>query len=458
MRNTDGILADVRQKMDIIMAVDLKPLMDKRDKLRGEADDLLAVADAAGRDLTDDELTRVEGLTTQIEATNKRIDVVNRLQPTDALPVRRTAPEPTTTRTPAATRIPAQPLTGHGTHGFANFGEFATTVRRACVGEGDAQQRFLNAASTYGAEGVGGDGGFLVPPDFRAAIWEKVANEDSLLSRATPFVTANNSISFPKDETSPWQTSGGLQCAWDGEASTLTASKPVFQLDTMRLARLSALVPVTEELLEDAPAVESYLRAKVPAKMVSKINTAIVSGNGVGKPLGILNSASLVTVDAETSQDVATIVYANIINMWSRMYAPCRRNAIWLINQDCEPQLMNLAFRESAASPVPAYMPANGLSASPYSSLMGRPVVPIEACSTIGTAGDIMLVDMTQYMALTKGQQIKTDVSMHLYFDQALTTFRFIMRLNGGPLWTSSITPENGSMTRSWAVALATRP
>jgi HK97 family phage major capsid protein len=88
---------------------------------------------------------------------------------------------------------------------------------------------------------------------------------------------------------------------------------------------------------------------------------------------------------------------------------------------------------------------------------MGRPVVPVEAASTIGDKGDIALVDWSQYMGLTKGRDIQTDVSMHIYFDQDLTAFRFVLRVAGQPLWGSTITPENGSLTRSWAVVLEDR-
>jgi HK97 family phage major capsid protein len=229
-------------------------------------------------------------------------------------------------------------------------------------------------------------------------------------------------------------------------------------MSQIRLAKLMALVPVSDELLEDAPGLESWLRAKAPAKMAAKINTAIVSGTGVGQPLGFLQAPATISVGAETSQPAATGRFANVQKMWSRMYAPCRRNAIWLINQDIEPQLNGMAFDPTATSKVPVYLPANGLSEGPYATLMGRPVVPIEACSTLGTQGDINLVDLSQYWALTKGTDVKTDVSMHLYFDQGLQAFRFTFRVNGQPAWGSSIAPQNGVLTRSCFVTLDNRP
>lgn len=226
---------------------------------------------------------------------------------------------------------------------------------------------------------------------------------------------------------------------------------------TIRLAKLTALVPMSDELLEDAPGIESWLKAKAPEKMQAKINTAIIDGTGVGMPLGILRSPSAIKVSKEGGQSADTVLFKNISNMWARLYGPCRRNAVWLINQDIEPQLDSMAFDPAATDKFPVYLPAGGLSASPYATLKGRPVIPVEACKTLGDAGDIILADFNQYMALTKTGGIKTDASIHLYFDQSLTAFRFIFRMAGQPWWGSAISPQNGSLTRSWATYLEDR-
>jgi HK97 family phage major capsid protein len=275
---------------------------------------------------------------------------------------------------------------------------------------------------------------------------------------------------IPKDETTPWQTSGGVQVYWEGEAQAPSASKPAFEMGALRLSKLMALVPISDELLSDASGLESWLRAKAPGKMAAKLNTAIVAGTGVGQPLGIIPGyaavgASVVQVSKATSQPADTVWMTNIESMYARMYAPWRRNGIWLINQDIEPQLAGMAFQASGATsllpgtnPVPAYLPPGGLSNSPYATLKGRPVVPIEACAAIGDLGDIIFVDLSQYWALTKSGGIQTDTSIHLYFDQALTAFRFIFRVNGQPAWSSTITRQNGSSNElSWAVALQAR-
>jgi HK97 family phage major capsid protein len=137
------------------------------------------------------------------------------------------------------------------------------------------------------------------------------------------------------------------------------------------------------------------------------------------------------------------------------MWAPCRQNAVWLIHQDVEPQLQTMTIGSGGTTLV-AYMPPGGLSANPYATLMGRPVIPVEWCSTLGTVGDIVLADLRHYVTATKGM-IEPNMSLHLRFDYDESVFRFIFRLDGQPWWTAALTPYKGSNTQSCFVTLATR-
>jgi HK97 family phage major capsid protein len=431
----------------------------RRDELHAS---LEAIVNGLGEseDLTDEQVDKINAGKAEIVKIDNQITAIKSLVPASA--GRRSTPEPNAAAPVnggGSRTVPAAPRANDPRGGFRSFGEFAAVVHQATRANAAPDNRLLAAATTYGNEGAGADGGFLVPQEFRRAIWEKVMGEENLINMCDRMETGSNNMTYPKDESAPWDHTSGIRVYWENEAASVSASKASFETETIRLSKLMALVPVSEELLEDAPGLESYLRSKAPAKMVTKINSAIIDGNGVGKPLGILKSPSLVTVAAEGSQTADTVWYQNIVKMWGRLYAPLRRNSMWFINQDVEQSLLQMAFDPSAsAGKVPVYLPPNGASGSPYASLMGRPVIPVQACKTLGDVGDIILADMSQYMVLTKaGQDIRTDVSMHLYFDQALQAFRFMFRLNGQPHWGSTISPENGTNTLSWAVALAAR-
>lgn len=261
---------------------------------------------------------------------------------------------------------------------------------------------------------------------------------------------------MPVDATTPWQTANGILATWEGEAAAVAATKPQLGQVEVKANKMMALVPLTDELMEDVPALSRYLPGKVADKFTAKLNEAIINGDGVGKPQGLLNSPSLVTVEAEGEQD-ETVMFANIVKMYARLYGPLRAGAVWLINQDVEPQLYSMTVPGTQPA-FPAYMPPGGLSGNPYATLLGRPVISLEACQALGLPGDIILVNLQQYMTVQKVGGIRQDVSMHLYFDQAITAFRFIMRVGGQSWWASKATRAHGSSNEvSNVVVLADR-
>ena len=222
------------------------------------------------------------------------------------------------------------------------------------------------------------------------------------------------------------------------------------------LKKVAALYYATDELLQDATALEAVLMRALPEELDFRVEDAVWEGTGTGMPLGIMSAPALITVAEEIGQVTATVVYENIEKMWSRMWAPSRKNAVWFINQDVEPQLFSLALKIGTAG-APVWLPAGGISGSPYSTLFGRPVVPVEYASTVGTAGDIMLADLSQYQLIDKGG-VQSAMSIHVRFIYDESTFRFIYRVDGQPGWgTAPLTPFKGSNTLSPYVVLATR-
>jgi HK97 family phage major capsid protein len=324
--------------------------------------------------------------------------------------------------------------------------------------------RLENAAlSTYGNEGTGADGGFAVPPDWRAEIMKQVEGEDGLMQYVDQQPVTGNGITYPVDEATPWGTSG-IQAYWDGEAATMTQKKPVLKDLTVKLHRLTALVPVTDELLEDAPAMGSYVAGKSGEVITFKVNDAIINGTGVGMPLGLMNAPCKVAVSAEGSQTAGTVHSLNVTKMAARMLARSFKRSVWLINQDVWPQIMKLGVVVTSADSTTVggagglWLPPNGLANSgPFGTLLGRPIVVTEACAALGTSGDIILWDPQGYLMAVKTGGLKSDVSIHLWFDQNTTAFRFVLRANGQPWLSAAIARKSGSNTLSTVVALAAR-
>jgi hypothetical protein len=104
------------------------------------------------------------------------------------------------------------------------------------------------------------------------------------------------------------------------------------------------------------------------------------------------------------------------------------------------------------------YIAAGAVQNTPYmGTLFGIPVVISQHCQAIGTAGDIFLFDLSKYITLTKGDGIQSAMSIHLFFDYNVSTFRFNFRVAGQPWLSAPITSANGSYSMSPFINLAAR-
>ena len=266
------------------------------------------------------------------------------------------------------------------------------------------------------SESVASKGGYLVQKDFVDAIQDRGYSSGDIASRVTRQTIGPNAngIKFNiVDEASRATGSrwGGVRGYWVAEAGALTASEPTFAQIEMTLKKMAALFYSTEELLMDQTALAGLVERVVPQELTFLLENSILEGSGSGQPLGIANSAAVVSQAKESGQTATTINATNIEKMWSRLWGPSRANAVWLINQDAEPQLTALA--DSNGNSI--YLPPGGLSDTPYSRLYNRPVIMSEYCKTLGSVGDIWLVDLSQYLLIEKGG-IRSDSSMHVRY------------------------------------------
>lgn len=243
---------------------------------------------------------------------------------------------------------------------------------------------------------------------------------------------------------------GGVQTYWEAEADEHTGSKPKFRQMELSLKKLTGLCYATDELLQDAAALEAVIRQAFAEEFGFKMDDAILSGSGEGEPLGILNSGALVKVEKEKDQkDIITV--ENLIKMWNRLWSKSRANAVWYINQEIEPYLYTLKLGDK-----PVYIPAGGISEKPYGTIFGRPVVPLEQSNAAGEVGDIILADVGQYLLIDKGG-IKAASSIHVRFLYDENVFRFIYRVDGKPIWNKPLAPYKGKATVSPFITLDKR-
>lgn len=339
---------------------------------------------------------------------------------------------------------------------FEKPGHFFMAVKNAAINPWQIDPRLKSLVApkdetkaTGLSEAQPSQAGFLVPQQTAAGILEKMYNTGTLLGQMTNRdpVTGNNMTYNIVDETSRADGSrnGGITGYWGAEGGTKTASKPTFRQLELKLKKVYALCVATDELLEDAPALESWLARTVPSELRFKVEDAIINGDGVGKPLGILSSPAF---KSATRADANVIAAGDIGRMWAARYAGVN-DYIWLGNQSIFPQLLTMSIGN-----FPVFVSSGGLSGLPYSTMLGRPYYDIEYAPALGTLGDLMLVSPSQYQMIEKSGGIQSASSIHVYFTTDESAFRFVYRVDGAPTWRTTLTLKD-SNTVSPFVGLA---
>ena len=327
---------------------------------------------------------------------------------------------------------------------FASLGDQLKAVARAHTPGGQIDPRLTRAVGDISgmSEMVDSEGGFLVEKDHITGLLKGVYDNSQLASRClkVPIGAGKNGIRFKYiDESSraDGSRSGGVRAYWEDEADAPTATNPKLGRGELSLVDLKALCYATDDLLEDSEALEGWLKPQFFEEMAFKLQDGIVNGDGVGKPLGVLNSDALVSISGETSQTTDTICTENILKMWKSMPAASRGNAIWLYNQELEDQLETLSYAIGTAGVLTKLFTPN---ANGGGSIKGRPAIPIEQCAGPGDAGTMICMDPSKYLLIDKNG-MRADSSIHVRFLYNETTFRFLYRCNGQPIRSSKITP-----------------
>lgn len=345
-------------------------------------------------------------------------------------------------------------------HGvFKSFGDFLKSGYQS-GGTGEWRNKvntvYEKAIQGMGVQ-VGEDGGFLVMPEFASGILERVYS-NNLFAQTDNYTVSGNTMTFNRNaETSRANGSrhGGLRGYWGAEGGSMTSSSPKIRQTVLNLKKLHVLVYLTQELIDDAgTAIEQYVTRKAAEEFNFMLGDAVFNGTGVGQPLGILNAPALVSVAAEGGQSADTIVTANIDKMFARKIAG--NNYVWYHNQDCGPQLDQLAQAVGTAGGQVLYRPANGLAAAVPTTLKGLPRVETEFNPTLGDQGDIILADLSKVLSISKGG-ISQQSSMHVAFLTDQMAIKFTMRCDARPWEDSPLTPYKGSATQSAFVALDAR-
>lgn len=323
----------------------------------------------------------------------------------------------------------------------------------------DPRLQYLTVGSDEARGNSNPAGGFLVPTGFSPNLLKIDPESDPLSGRTTMIPMAQPIVKIPArvDSTHTTSVSGGLTVTRRPETVAGTASQMTMSQVTLEAHNLMGLSYATEEILVDSPiSFAALLAAGFSDQFTSHLINERINGTGIGEFMGVLThlttaSGCTISQAKETGQAATTIVYENVINMRSRCYGYGK--AVWLANHDTLPQLL-LMNQAIGTGGVPVWQPAVGQDHGDM--LLGRPIIFTEYCKTLGTLGDIILGNWSEYLEGTL-EPLQSAESIHVRFVNHERAFKFWLRNAGQPWWKAALTPKNSSNTLSPFVVLATR-
>lgn len=317
---------------------------------------------------------------------------------------------------------------------------------------------FGTKASGTMVESSGPSGGYGVPPEYATEVY-KLAIEDTILaSKARKRPMASNQLIYPKLNQTSGSTQGtytgylgGVVAAWQPEDVTANNTRVDLKQGVLKAGELRGYTVLSNELLADnVIGLEALLRELFVEAIGYYTDLATLVGDGADKPIGVLNAPASI-VQARSSSN--TFTYTDAINMESKLLPKSASTAFWVMEPSVKPQLYAMADGSSRNIWLPnvpgaPYGPAGQM---PPQQLLGHPIYFTEKLPTLGTKGDVMLIDPLGYM-IGERAGIDIAVSPHVNFLKNEMTYRFIARIGGQPMLDLPYTKLNSGTLSTFVV------
>lgn len=342
---------------------------------------------------------------------------------------------------------------------YIYFSDFAKDVSLAALNKSEPEKlkeylQRVKAAGTGLLEGTDSYGGYLVPEQFRQELLTVMETKGIIYPRAVKIPMETNTIKIPylnAFDRSSGHVYGGIYWSWTDELAQLSETRPSFGRTELSLEKITGLAFSSSELLEDSPfSMEMILRRGFSDGLIFALEDAFLAGDGTSVPItGILESSCVYTQAKETGQSADTVVYENIVKMYSHMLEPA--SAVWIISPAVLPQLMTMMLTDGSGAGGPVFVNiGTGAQQAPVLQLLGRPVFISEFAKALGDEGDIVFANLNYYLigSKTGPEGARYETSAHLKFDYDQMAFRFVYRVDGAAWMTSTVTLKNG-----WEVA-----
>ena len=317
--------------------------------------------------------------------------------------------------------------------GFASLGDFMNAVKSGT----DSRLEFVAQTA-----GTGSEGGYLIPKQFGEMITAFTPETSLVRSRATVIPAGqfpDAEISFPAlDQSGSKGVYSGVVTTWLAEGEEI--DETAFSLREIKMLpkAVAGYIPFSNKLLRNASVASTMGTNLLRQAILKAEDDAFINGNGIGKPMGFMNHASAKIVNRNTA---ATVKWIDLVAM---VQASKGEALEWVISKTIYTTLKTMV------DPSNQYIFADGTTGMPP-MLLGYPVRWSERTPTIGSKGDVMLLDLSYYY-IKDGSGLILSASEHVQFTKDKTLFKVIKSVDGQSSLNTPLTLENGTTASPFVI------
>jgi HK97 family phage major capsid protein len=415
----------------------LNALLERRSTLVADMAAILDKAEKEDRDLTAEEITAYDKLKGEKAALDTRI---GRLEDVSASATQLAQARPAIASRAGIVHPPAP----EAAREFENIGQFMHAVR---FNPNDQRLNFVESAGGNPDELSAEmrmdnqtQGGFMVPPQLRTTIMS-VPAQDALVRPRAQVIEAGSppdaGVTMPAlDQTgqNPANMFGGIQVSWIGEGDEKPETDAKLREISLVPKEVAGFVTITDKLLRNWQASSTFIEGLLRGGVTAAEDFAFLRGDGVARPLGILNAGAVYYVNRATANHVT---YADVVNMVARLLMRGGTSPLWSMPQSALPDIATL--KDEAGRYIWKPDARDGFAGT----LLGYPVRWNNRSFGLGTKGDIILADWSYYL-IKDGSGPFVAASEHVKFTSNKTVIKIFWNVDGAPWLTAPIKEENG--------------
>lgn len=431
----------------------LKEAREKCAALFGQMDAIIKQAEKEERELTDEEVTAYEAVGVEYaeacqvrDSLDRRASISTSHQAT-AKDLREV--KPSVTQGQGVVRPPV----GDRNREFETIGEFFHAVR---FNRNDQRLVWHDNQDPMAKQSMseGDKGGFQIPTQFIDGL-RQVEPQEAIMRPRAEVIPAGSPPDAPvtmgaldQTGTTPGNMYGGVQVNWIAEGGAKPETDFNLRQITWEPKEVAGYIRTTDKLLRNWQAAGAIIERQLRGATIQAEDTAFFTGNGVNRPLGVINSGAAYLVNRAVAN---TVTYDDLVEMVA--HAKMEPGAIWVAGQSMLPQLMRMRSFSNDSPPVgdgSLIWQQSAVEKEP-DRLLGRPILYNERSPSLGSKGDLVLL-VPSYYVIKDGSGPFVSASEHVHFLTNETVIKVFWNVDGRPWLTAPIKTENNYQVSPFVV------